>query len=249
MKRVSHVVQCSFVCAICTALLGQVEHASACGVSGPDNVWSCSLEEHNEAERPKWFAGVAAVHTWTELRFNDELRVDQTRSALVATAGYAPTSRVTLQASAGVALGGELRTGERRYDFSPGPNVAAGVAYRLVDGFPFVTLSALFSGTTAKTELRGESSERATYSAFDLRLGVLAGTRVFDILRPYLVGRLFGGPVLWTYRGSEETGTDVSHFQLGAGLSLALVDRLVIGLEGAPLGERALSGGITLALD
>ena len=40
------------------------------------------------------------------------------------------------------------------------------------------------------------------------------------------------------------TGTDVHHYQLGVGLAAGLPAHLSLYVEGAPLGERAISGGL-----
>jgi hypothetical protein len=133
------------------------------------------------------------------------------------------------------------------YDFGPGPIVAAGVAYRIVDGRPFVVLSSVLSGSVTTTHVSGETEGGAQYEAFDLRLGVIAGTTLFDVFSPYAVARVFGGPVFWHYQSHALTGTDVSHVQLGAGGALLIAQRLHLFVEGIPLGEQALSAGLTLA--
>jgi hypothetical protein len=221
--------------------------AFACGVSGPDNVWSCSLEEHDEALRPRWHVGLAGVYSSTALHFGHDLRFSQSRDALLASAGYAPTPRLLLQASAGAAFDGQLRTPDGRYDLSAGPTGAIGAAYRIVDGQPFVTLSLQLSAATADTR-REDGASPSRYTAFDLRLGVIAGLTLFERLSPYVLARGFGGPVFWHYLGRARTGTDVSHYQIGAGASFVIAERLDLFVEGVPLGERALAGGATIAL-
>jgi hypothetical protein len=226
--------------AVCAALL-QSSRAQACGVSGPDGAWSCSLEEHEEELRPRWQLGAAGVYTSTALSFGEDLRAEQSRYALVATGVYAPTRRLAFQASAGVGLGGELRLADVPYEFSAGPTMAAGVVYTLLEGRPFVALSGVFSAAFARTQAAGEDSQ--SYSAIDLRVGLIAGTVLFDVLVPYAVVRAFGGPVFWQGR----TGTDVHHYQLGAGLTLRPLEWLSVSLEGVPLGEQALSAGASIA--
>jgi hypothetical protein len=226
--------------AVCTALL-QSTRAQACGVSGPDGAWSCSLEEHEEEQRPRWQLGAAGVYTSTALSFGEDLRADQSRHALVATGAYAPTRRLALQASAGLGFGGELRFSDVSYEFSVGPTMAAGVVYTLLEGRPFVALSGVLSAAFARTRAAGEATQ--SYSAIDLRAGLIAGTVLLDVLVPYAVVRAFGGPVLWQGR----TGTDVHHYQLGAGLTFRPLEWLSVSLEGVPLGEKALSAGASTA--
>ena len=218
----------------------------ACGVSGPDHVWSCDFPDYAKDAAERFFAGVAAVHVATELRFRDDLRADQSRNAVVATVGYALSSKLLLQASVGVAFAGELEFASRTYEFDPGPTFAAGVAYRLLEGDLFLSLTGIASGTLASTEFPG-GGETASYSAFDLRLGAVFGVTLFEVLRPYLVARAFGGPVFFRYRGEDVTGTDAYHVQLGAGVALSIVELLTVFVEGVPLGEQALSAGVTVA--
>lgn len=213
--------------------------ALACGISGPDGVWSCSIEEHEEQTRPRWVLGVGGGYTRTSLRFGDALRTGQSRNALVAALGYSLAPRLTLRANVGAAFAGELRAPNGVHDFSPGPTASIGADYRLLSGKPFLLLSALVSGTTARTQL---GSEHARYSAFDLRLGAAFGVQLFEMLSPYALARVFGGPVFWRYAGDARVGTDAYHYQLGVGLSWFIAERVDLSIEGVALGERALSG-------
>jgi hypothetical protein len=223
-----------------------ISRAAACGVSGPDGAWSCSLAEHEEEERPRWHVGVAGVYTSTTLHFSHELHADQTRNALLATAAYAPTPRLTLAFSAGAGFAGHLQAPDGEHDFSPGPSAAAGVTYSVIQGRPFVAVSGVLSGAFARTQLHGATDSAANYSAFDLRVGVVAGTTLFEVFSPYVVARVFGGPVFWHYQGAAVTGTDASHFQVGAGFSLRMPAWFDLFFEGVPLGEQALSGGVAV---
>lgn len=217
--------------------------ALACGVSA-DGAWSCSLEEHEEAERPRWQLGAAGQYTATALRFGEDLRADQTRYALLAVGSYAPTRRLRFQASAGAGFAGEMQLNGRTYDMAPGPSLGVGLSYTLIEGRPFVAVSGALGATFARTESQGEEAQ---YSAFDLRLGVLAGTVLFDVLTPYAVARVFGGPVFWSIDGESRTGTDVHHYQLGLGLSVRPWEFLSLSIEGVPLGEQALSAALVAA--
>ncbi|HKP57355.1 MAG TPA: hypothetical protein VJV78_11575 [Polyangiales bacterium] len=234
-----------FACVLVLATLLPGARALACGVSGPDGVWSCSLEEHEEEIRPRWQLGAAGMYTSTALRF-DDLRAEQRRWAVLATGAYAPTRRLSFQLSAGVGLGGELRVDDAPYEFSAGPNVAAGVAYTLLEGqLPFVVLTGVFSAAFARTQAAGEDAQ--SYTALDLRVGLTAGVVLFDVLVPYAVVRVFGGPVFWHVDGESRTGTDVHHYQVGAGLMLRPLEWLSISFEGVPLGEQALAAGAAIA--
>lgn len=232
---------------VAVAHLFSPSRAVACGVSGPDGVSACSLAEHEEATRPRWRAGVNGVYTATALRFGGGLRGDETRGALLASLAYVPTARFSLQAGAGTTLGGDLLMPGGRFVFLPGVAAALGASWRVVDAHPFVVLSSVLSFSAATTKHEGADESRTGYEAFDLRAGAIVGTTFFNALSPYATARVFGGPVFWRYQGAAVTGTDVSHFQLGGGFALLVARHVDVFAEGIPLGERAVSAGVSIA--
>jgi len=228
------------LCATASALAPS--RVRACGVSGPDGVWSCSLEEHNEQERPRWNVGAVGAYTWTKIRIAG-VKAKAERSAALVSASYAPTKRLRFQASTGVAASGSLAMPDGIHTFSPGVSGALGVNYRFLSGKPFLLLSGILSASTAETQLRGGSGDTERYTALDVRVALAFGATFFEALSPYLVTRVFGGPIFWRYEGKDVVGTDNYHVQLGAGLSYRIARRVDLFVEGVPLGERALSGG------
>ena len=80
-----------------------------------------------------------------------------------------------------------------------------------------------------------------------MRAGAVAAMTFGRLLTPYALARAFGGPVLWRYNGARINGTDVHHYQLGAGLALLLRRRIDLFAEAIPLGERGLSAGAGLS--
>jgi hypothetical protein len=210
-------------------------------------VWSCSLEEHDEEERRRWHVGGSGLYTSTGLRFSHGLRGDEERSAAIASATYAPTRRLTLQTSAGATLDGQLKLSGGTYQLNPGPLVALGAAFRVIDGPPFLIATSLLSFSAVTTRVPGAAASAVGYQAFDLRVGALFGTTLWKVLSPYVLARVFGGPIFWHHQGAAVTGTDVYHYQLGAGLALLIAERLDVFVEGSALGERALAGGAAFA--
>ena len=220
--------------------------AHACGVSA-SGVSSCSLAEHDEAIRPHWAVGVSGLYTSTRLRFSGHLYADQVRYATLGTLAYLPTPKLVLSLGAGAAFGGSLTLPDGKYEFSPGPTLALGADYRAFDdGRYFVLLTSSLSFAAARTHLADAAS--VGYEAFDLRVGVEAGLQLADIFRPYLAARGFGGPVFWQHQGEAVDGTDTHHYQLGAGIGVRLSKTLNLFAEGIPLGERAVSLGVGLAI-
>jgi len=248
-SRVASAARCwALLGACCAAASGfWASPAAACGVSAVDGAWSCSLEEHDESERQKWRLGAGGLYTTTRLKFDDGSRGDEQRDSIVSWLSYAPTRRWVLQLSAGVTVDGSLALPEATFDIEPGPLVAFGAAYSLIEGKPFLTGTSTLSFSTATTHAGGIGSNGEGYQALDLRAGVLFGTTLWDALSPYAVARVFGGPVFWRHKGSAVLGTDLYHYQLGAGLALGIGKRLSVFIEGIALGERALSGGAAVS--
>src|SRR5882724_1788446 len=124
---------------LCVAALS-TKRAEACGVSA-SGVASCSLAEHEEAERPRWAVGLSGLYTSTRLRFSNSLRADETRYAAVSSLAYMPSSKLLLQVGLGATFAGRLVVADQRYDFLPGPLGALGADYRVFDKGPaFVML-------------------------------------------------------------------------------------------------------------
>jgi hypothetical protein len=230
-----------------TALLALIApRAEACGVSA-SGVSSCSLAEHDEAVRPHWAVGVSGLYTVTRLRFSGSSYADQVRYATLASLAYLPTPKLVLQVGAGVAFGGSLTLPDGKYEFSPGPTGVLGADYQIFDdGRYFLVLTSGLSFAFARTHLGSERS--VGYEAFDLRVGAELGVELGRVFRPYALGRAFGGPVFWRYQGDAVDGTDTHHYQFGVGASVRLAKAFNLFAEGVPLGERAVSLGVGLAL-
>jgi hypothetical protein len=219
--------------------------ARACGVSAT-GVASCSLAEHREATRSRFSVGVTGTYTDTALRFDGSLRAAQTRAAVLGVLAYLPTASLALEAGVGASFAGALTLPDGKHEFLPGPTASLGAAWRVLDAANyFALLTAVASFTSNPTELSG--APRVSYTAFDLRLGGEFGLNLVQVLHPYVLARAFGGPVYWQYQGKDVTGTDIHHYQLGLGLAVGLPFGLGAFVEGVPLGERALSGGVSLA--
>ena len=234
-----------------TALFG-ARAAHACGAStgGVAGLSACSVTEHEEEARSKWHAGASYSYTSTGVRF-DSVRPDEIRHGVVATLEASPFPELSIQVGAGAILGGSLTTPTGKYDIDPGALLVVGGSYRFIDAkgarpFVLATLGLTFSGS--QTTLQGATQTKALYDAFDMRAGGVVGWNIARLISPYAVARAFGGPVYWTYQNQSTTGTDVHHFQIGAGLGIALGKRFDLFVEGVPLGEVGVSAGLGVSL-
>src|SRR5438105_2997926 len=122
----------SLALAVATAL---PVRALACGASagGAGGVAACSLSEHLESARPKWRVGASYAFTSTAIRFNDDLRVDQTRHVVFATLDYRFRPEWALEVGVGSILGGRLEAGGAEHEFRPGVLGAVGASWRVLD--------------------------------------------------------------------------------------------------------------------
>jgi hypothetical protein len=185
----------------------------------------------------------------SELVFGD-VGASIERRAFAAALEYRLTPDVTLQAGAGLGHGGRLVLdggGAGAYhELLPGWLAMAAASWRVVSGAgarPFVLLSATLGASGASTRaLRAD--ETVAYTAVDLRLGAVVGKTFFEVLSPYAAARVFGGPILWRFRGEDRMGTDRYHVQVGAGLAVSLPRRFDVFVEIAPLGERSATVGV-----
>ena len=165
---------------------------------------------------------------------------------MLATLGYALKRDMALEVGLGSLVDGSFERAGERYDFSPGLLLLAGGSYRLLknDGTqPFVLLGGQLAYVFSHTQ-RYTGDESVAYHAVDFRVSGVAGWTFFDMLSPYVLARLFGGPVFWRYQGEAISGGDVHHYQLGLGVSLLIAERVNFYLEGVPLGEQAFAGGV-----
>jgi hypothetical protein len=235
-------------------------NAFACGAStgGVAGLSACSVDAHEEEIRSKWHAGASYSYTSTGIRF-DNVRPDEVRHGVLATLETSPYRDLTIQVGAGMIVGGNLSVDAygglpaSKFQIDPGALMVVGGAYRFIDehgAWPFVlgTLSGTFSASQTQIEGSGPNGTHALYDAFDLRAGGVLGWNIARIFTPYAVVRAFGGPVYWTYQNQSTIGTDVHHFQIGAGFGLALGERVDLFVEGVPLGELGFSAGLGFSL-
>ena len=222
-------------------------YAWACGASagGAAGLAACSLSEHDEEMRPKWHLADTASFTSTAIRFDDGSRFDQERFNFVTTLDAMAVPRLALQIGAGPAFPASMNGEGEKFETNSGVVMVLGGSYRFVDSRgarPYVLGTLGFTFVSMQTRSLS-SNARALYDAFDLRMGTLVGWTIGNSISPYLLGRVFGGPVNWIHDGQKVTGTDVNHYQLGAGVSIPVGRIADIFVEGVPLGEQGISGG------
>lgn len=169
------------------------------------------------------------------------------RRAAAAALEWRASPDITVQVGGGVGHGGRLVVEGVHHEMLPGWLATVAGSWRVIggDGRPQFTLLTMTLGASgARTQASGAAGEAASYFAADARLGVAAGWTFFDAISPYAAARVFGGPILWRFRGEDRTGTDRYHYQLALGLSAGLPGGFDVMAEGAPLGERGATVGV-----
>ena len=204
-----------------------------------------------DAGSGRWFVGSAFGITDTRLLFEGDRHYDLQNQSLIAFAGYRMRSGWSVQGSVGALLGGELVGDEMPGTFDIGTGVVASVTgarrWSFGDGLWFVNGSATFALARSHTQETG-TADSDPLLATDLRFGVTAGRTFAELVSPYLMARVFGGPVMWTIAGEDVTGSDTSHVQLGGGLNLSLTTAFSVVVDASVLGERSVAVGISMQL-
>lgn len=181
----------------------------------------------------------------------DDLDADLERVLVVASTDVFASDTLTVQIAAGGLVAGELR-GDDGIDRAMGPGwlVSGGTTWRLLDGVvgaePFLLLSLSFGATGTRT--RADPPDvakplRGDYLGIDARFGAAVGKTFGGVFSPYAAARAFGGPVLWWEDDEHRIGTDRYHVQIAAGAAV-LLGPADFFVEGSPLGERGVTGGV-----
>lgn len=205
----------------------------------------CGLHQEEE---PVWRA--SGTYGWlrSTLRFTGDVEADFWQQTATAAMTRRLGDAFTIQAGAGVLIGGSLEAGGATYRIEPGWIVQAGATWMALDGRrggPFLAVTATLAASGAHTTSAGVPS--ATLTAVDLGLSGSLGMAFFGWLAPYLGVKVFGGPVFWTLAGAGVTGTDVHHYQVALGAAVVLPGGFDLLVEGAPLGEQSVSASLGFA--
>lgn len=215
---------------------------------GPAGIIECNGDEepaYVAKPAPRRFHASASYSVFgTDLSFGSQGAFIERRAA-TASLSYRVNDKWTLQLGGGATLGGRFVFGDTRFSLDPGWLASFAATWKIVDGrgsLPFVLVGAAAGATGGAT--RDATGHTEDMLALDVRISGMVGKTFFDVLSPYAVARVFGGPIFWRYLGTDRTGTDQYHFQLGAGVLVALPARFDAFAEAIPLGERAAVAGL-----
>jgi len=183
------------------------------------------------------------------IRFDDDRDVDVEMTAVSLSAAWPITADWTVRAGLGLILDGEFTPDAgTAHDVKPGGLASVGVEYLAHYGdeyIPFVDLSLFISGSLTET-VNSVTDRKTSYFATDARLGIRSGWNLKGTVFPYLVARIFGGPVKWEIDGKDVSGSDIHHYQIAIGTAVQ-ISQVSAYIEWAGFGEQALNAGLGIA--
>lgn len=243
----------AFVASVFLVALACSKRAHACGVSAsgaPAGICDASEVLDEKASAAKNRVGVSYGWTSTVLFFND-FRAPTQRHAAMISFEHPMKGHWTLEFGAGSLLAGFLDTPIGRATFQPGVLADVSLSHLVLasSGYakPFILTSFALAGVWSRTT--GAAS--ADYFAFDFSFDVAAGIALKvgrQSISPFLAGRVFGGPVFWTYQGQNVLGGDAYHYSLGPGLAFSFEhSRVGLSFGGSVFGEKNAKAGVSLA--
>jgi hypothetical protein len=83
-----------------------------------------------------------------------------------------------------------------------------------------------------------------SFAATDVRLSLTAGYTIKDRLQVYLSPKVYGGPIFHLTNSDAVRGSDRYFVQAGMGMTLLLPGDFMLFVNGSPLGEQTLGGGL-----
>lgn len=168
----------------------------------------------------------------TTLVFDGAQQLALEQLAASASIEWHASPRWTLVGSAGGTFAGSLG-GERLGGGAVGSVAGSFLALEQGAWWPFLQLALSLA-------VSGVSAPQSAYVAADLRAALVVGYTFLERVTPYAVARAFGGPVFYAGR----TGTDLYHYQVGAGLVVGLPAGLDLSAEVVPLGEQRFTAAV-----
>jgi hypothetical protein len=168
----------------------------------------------------------------TRLLFSDGSNRKLEQLATTASLEYRVNEKMTRVGAGGAMFLGNLGD----VPSTPGAVASLGLAGVVLEQgtwTPFLQVS----GSLAFTTLRIADT---TYTALDVRAGLVCGWTLWERFTPYAVFRAFGGPVFY----GGVTGTDAYHVQLGLGAVVGLPGGFDLSAEFIPLGEQRVTAGV-----
>jgi hypothetical protein len=185
---------------------------------------------------------------WEYLHFTDGYEPTLNEQTVVGSAAYFWKSGWSLSLSAGAIVDGTIKGAGPDYEIYPGWLLSARVAKEVLSehgAVPFIDLGLALSFSRVLAHAEGTGT--TTMWASDAQFSVVVGYTLFGFWRLYLAPRAFGGPIFMEHDGKQVRGRDRYFVMAGLGMAFLLPAGFTIFVDGSPLGERAISGGLAVA--
>lgn len=184
----------------------------------------------------------------SDLTFGESTEPGISQNLVVAAAGRQVGRDWSLRLAAGAILDGTMTESGEVHDIGTGWLATAAVSRRVRFGGRFFATGSFSIGFSSTSTTGMMTGDNVGLTATDMRLGALVGATFWDRFSPYLMSRLFGGPVFWNLGGEDITGSDQYHYQVGGGASVQLQSGFSALIDASLIGERSLSIGVTYAI-
>jgi hypothetical protein len=196
-------------------------------------------------EQPRTAIQVSAMYGFfrSYLSLTNKTRPVLTQHNAIADFSWHFTNQASIGISAGSVIGGDFSYGDSTIALHAGPILSVeGSKILLKENrlIPFIASAMAISGSWTGTAAPGTS-----FLATDARISLVAGYTIKDRLQIYLSPKLFGGPFFRLTNGKAIRGNDRYFFQTGMGMALMLPKGYMLFVNGSPLGEQALGGGLS----
>ncbi len=179
------------------------------------------------------------------LSFTDGTRPVLTQEAVAAEISWYFANRRSFGIGAGTVTGGQFSYSGTSIGLKPGPVLSfkgAGVLLKEFRYTPFVVGAVSVSMAWMPTNTPADRHD--SFFASDVRLSLTAGYTVMRRLQLYLAPKVFGGPIFHFTKGNVARGNDRYFFQAGMGMTAILPGEFMLFVNGSPLGEQMLGGGV-----
>ena len=223
-------------------------------MGAPVGPTGCNAPASAEAETPEAASSpirglqVAAGYGrfWSHLKFKDGTRPTLSEQSVVGQLGYFFTPALSLTATGGGILSGEMTEDGLNLDVGTGFVVSLQVVWQFLTekgARPF--MSASFTASFSRASFEDRAIERNGHIwGTDARFGLTVGYTFFNWWRIYLSPRVFGGPVFIDDGDTRLQGSDRYFVQAGMGMGFLLPKGITLYVDGSPAGEQSISAGI-----
>jgi hypothetical protein len=179
------------------------------------------------------------------LKFTDGTRPVLTQQSVDADISWHFPNRMSFGISAGAVMGGRFSYADTAITLKAGPMLSFKYSRILLTEYRFIPfIVSAVSLSTSWTAAEAAAHQSISFLATDVRFSITAGYTIKDRLQIYLSPKVYGGPIFHFTDGNAVRGNDRYFVQAGMGIALLLPKDFMLFVNGSPLGEQSLGGGV-----